>query len=405
LSEPDERADQPREVSVRHHDYEQAKAHLDELHGTGSTTLASSTFTQPSAVYFDPDHLRREQASLFDRLPLVVAFSAELAEANAFASRHAAGTPVLIARQPDGSVRAFLNSCRHRGTEVVWGETEGCARRFTCPYHGWTYGTDGRLVGVTTTVGFPDLDRDTHGLVELDCAERHGMIFVARRPGAQFELDDFFGPLDAEFEAMELDQFVVERSETVSLDANWKLVMDGFMENYHVRFLHKETLSPYIYSDRIAFRPLGRHNRAIHPRKMYDPASHTSPEEFLSQVLISYNMLPNVNVEWAGDHFEIYQPEPDLSRPDRCRVRLTLLVRPEERHRTEKWTRNLEISTSIIFKEDFAVAESAQRALSGGAAPVELVFGRNEPQLHHFHGQLATLVGDAEQELPVGAIG
>ena len=378
---------------MRHHDYDEVKAHLDGLHERTTTTLAATTFPQPSAVYFDTDHLRAEQSRLFDRLPLVVAFSGELAEPTSFVSRRAAGTPILVARQPDGSVRAFLNSCRHRGTEVVWGETGGCARRFTCPYHGWTYGTDGRLLGITTTEGFPDLDRNAHGLVELVCVERHGMIFVARRPGTPIDLDQFLGPLDAEFAAMELGQFVVERTDEITVDANWKLVMDGFMENYHVRFLHKDTLSPYIYSDRIAFRPLGWHNRAIHPRKTYDPASHTGPETFLSQVLISYNMLPNVNVEWAGDHFEIYQPDPDPLRPDRCRVKLTLLVRPDQRDRHEKWTRNLKISTDIIFKEDFAVAESAQRALSGGAAPAELVFGRNEPQLHHFHGQLAQLLG------------
>ncbi len=382
---------------MRHHDYEQVKAHLDGLHKGGTTTLASTTHQQASAVYFDADHMRREQSALFDRLPLLVAFSSELAEASAFVSRRAAGTPVLISRQPDGSVRAFLNSCRHRGTEVVWGEQAGCARRFTCPYHGWTYGTDGALLGITTKDGFPDLDREAHGLVEVACAERHGMVFVARRPGVPMDLSDFLGPLDAEFEAMELGRFVVERTDEIELDANWKLVMDGFMENYHVRFLHKDTLSPYIYSDRISFHPLGRHNRALHPRNSYDPASHSSPETFLSQVLISYNMLPNVNVEWAGDHFEIYQPDPDPLRPDRCRVRLTLLVRPDQKGQTEKWTRNLKISTDIIFKEDFAAAESAQRALSGGAAPPELIYGRNDPNSTTSTQELSALL-DATKE-------
>lgn len=377
---------------MRHHDYDEVKAHLDDLHRSGTTTLAPTTFRQASAVYADPAHLRTEYIQLFDRLPYVAAFSSELAEPTAFVSRRAAGTPVLIARQPDGTLKAFLNSCRHRGTEVVWGESAGCARRFTCPYHGWTYGTDGPLLGLTTNDGFPDLDRAAHGLLELACTERHGMVFVARRPGVTFDLDSFLGPLDAELEAMELGRFVVERTDEITLDANWKLVMDGFMENYHVRFLHQETLSPYIYSDRIAFRALGRHNRAIHPRNSYDPDSHDRPETFLSQVLISYNMLPNVNIEWAGDHFEIYQPEPDPTHPGRCRVKLTLLVRPEERHKTDKWTRNLKISTDIIFKEDFAAAESAQRAFTGGAAAPELVFGRNEPQLHNFYRQLADLL-------------
>lgn len=200
---------------MRHHDYDQVKAHLDELHATGSTTLAPTTYRQPSAVYADPAYLRREQAGLFDRLPMLTAFSSELAEPTAFVSRRVVGTPVIIARQPDGSIRAFLNSCRHRGTEIFWGEKTGCARRFTCPYHGWTYGTDGQLLGLTTAVGFPDLDRATHGLVEIACAERHGLIWVARRPGTPVDLDAFLGPLDAELEAMELGRYVVERTDEI----------------------------------------------------------------------------------------------------------------------------------------------------------------------------------------------
>jgi nitrite reductase/ring-hydroxylating ferredoxin subunit len=398
----DRASEKGEERAVRNHDYEQVKDHLDELHASGSTTLAPTTFHQASAVYVDPEQLRREQAALFDRLPLLIACTSELAAPYAYVARSAAGTPVIVARQPDGSVRAFLNSCRHRGTEVVWGDVAGCARRFTCPYHGWTYGTDGRLLGITSAVGFPDVERDTHGLVEVACAERHGLIWVARRPGVPIDLDTFLGPMDAELEAMELGRFVVERTKELSLDANWKLVMDGFMENYHVRFLHKKSFSPYIHSDRISFRPLGIHNRAVHPRKKYDPASHTSAEAFLGQVAISYNLLPNTNLEWSGGHFEIYQSIPDPVRTDHCTVRLTLLVAPEQRDDTERWDRLLGISESIIVEEDFAVAEAAQRALNGGAAPPEVVYGRNEPPLHHFYTELATLLAEVPVTPGVG---
>ena len=149
----------------------------------GRPPSCPTTWRFDSRIYVDPDHARIEQATVFDALPLLAAHGSEIAEPHAYVSRSLAGTPVLVVRQPDGSVRAFLNSCRHRGTEVVWGDGAGCARRFTCPYHGWTYGTDGRLVGITTTVGFPDLDRASHGLAELPCAERHGLVWVARRPG------------------------------------------------------------------------------------------------------------------------------------------------------------------------------------------------------------------------------
>lgn len=382
---------------MRTHDYELLKATVDEMVAAGTTALTSTTWRQASAVYADLTHLRREQVALFDTCPLVVAFTGELPTPTSFVSRQVAGTPVLVVRQSNGSVKAFLNSCRHRGTEVVWSETTGCARRFTCPYHGWTYGTDGRLLGITTTVGFPDVDRATHGLVELGCAERHGLVWVARRPGVDVDLDTFLGPLDAEFAAMELGEFVVERTVELSPKANWKLIMDGFMETYHVRFLHAKTLTSYIYSDVAPFHPLGRHGRHVAPRLCYDAASHSNPAAFLAQVLIEFQLFPNTNVLWASDHFEIFQVEPDPERADRARVRMTLLVHAAQRDRTAHWDRNVEITTNIIVSEDFACAESVQRALNGGAAPTEVVYGRNEAPLQHYHQQLATALAETAE--------
>ncbi len=373
---------------MRPFDYEHFKATIDEMHAEGSTALASQTWSQSSAVYCSADRLRDEQARLFDRLPLVAACSSEIAERNAYIARSLAGTPVLVVRQGDGSVRAFLNSCRHRGTEVVWGETAGCARRFTCPYHGWTYGPDGHLLGITTSVGFPDLDREQHGLVELACAERHGLVSVARCPDVAFDLDDFLGPLDVELRSMQLGAFVVERRQDLEVEANWKLIMDGFLETYHVRFLHAATLTNRLYSDRNTYDAFGRHGRLASVRKTYDPATIQAPEDLLGQLVVSYRMLPNTEILWAIDHYEVWQIEPDPLRTDRCRVRMALLTRPEERDRSEHWAWNLKMAMDIITSEDFEAARSAQRALDGGAAPSQVLYGRNEPGVQHFHREL-----------------
>jgi phenylpropionate dioxygenase-like ring-hydroxylating dioxygenase large terminal subunit len=383
---------------MRPHDYEHFKATMDGFHAENTTALAPDTWRQPSSVYCAQDRARAEQELLFDRVPLVAACSSELAGANAYVARNLTGTPVLIARQADGSVRAFLNSCRHRGTEVVWGESAGCGRRFTCPYHGWTYGTDGSLVGITTTVGFPDLDREGSGLVELACAERHGLVFVARRPevarAGGFDLDDFLGPLDTELASMGLGEFVVERRQDVEVEANWKLIMDGFLETYHVRFLHAATLTDRLFSDRSSYDRFGRHGRLASMRKTYDPAV-VDPDEFLSQLVVSYRLLPNTEVLWAIDHYEVWQVEPDPVRPDHTTVRMALLTRPEQTDRAEHWARNLEMAMDIITSEDFAAARSAQRALSGGAAPSEVVYGRNEPGVQHFHQEVAASLASA----------
>jgi phenylpropionate dioxygenase-like ring-hydroxylating dioxygenase large terminal subunit len=377
-------------------DYEQFKATMDELHADGSTALAPGVWCQSSAVYRSAERVREEQERVFDRSPLVVACSSELAEPNAYVARALMGTPVLVVRQADGSVRAFLNSCRHRGTEVVWGDVAGCARRFTCPYHGWTYGPDGRLLGITTTVGFPDFDRQANGLTELSCEERHGLVFVARRPGAPVDLDAHLGPLDAELRSMELGRFVVERRTELQLEANWKLIMDGFLETYHVRFLHAATLTNRLYSDRNTYDAFGRHGRIASLRKTYDPTTVAGAEDFHGQVVVGYRLFPNTEVLWAVDHFEVWQIEPDPVRPDKTSVRMALLTRPEEAGRSEHWGLNLKMAIDIITTEDFAAARSAQRALNGGAAPERVVYGRNEPGVQHFHQELAASLSDAD---------
>jgi phenylpropionate dioxygenase-like ring-hydroxylating dioxygenase large terminal subunit len=376
-------------------DFESFKATLDELHATNGTVLAPEAWSQPSSVYCDADHLRIEHERVFDRYPLVVACSSELSEPTSYLARAVAGTPVLLVRQPDGGLKALLNSCRHRGTEVVWGSSAGCARRFTCPYHGWTYGPDGALLGITTNVGFPGLDRDAHGLVELPCAERHGLVFLMRQPGAAIDLDAFLGPLCGELASMDLASFVVERRTERTVDANWKLIMDGFLETYHVRFLHAATLTSRLYSDRATYDAFGRHGRLASMRKTYEPGAHRSPEQVLSQLIVSYRLFPNTEVLWAIDHYEVWQVEPDRNRPDRTVVRTALLTRPEELDRTDHWALNLKMAMDIITSEDFAAATSTQRALDGGAAPPLVVYGRNEPGVQHFQQELAAAAATA----------
>jgi len=230
------------------------------------------------------------------------------------------------------------------------------------------------------------------GLTELPCAERHGLVFIARRPGGSIDLDAHLGPLDAELAAMELGAFVLERRTERSVDANWKLIMDGFLETYHVRFLHAATLTNRLFSDRGSYDAFGRHGRLASMRKTYDPQAHTAPDDFLSQLVLSYRLFPNAEVLWAIDHYEVWQVEPDRTRPDRTLVRTALLTRPEELCRSEHWARNLQMAMDIITTEDFAAATSAQRALNGGAAPPQVVYGRNEPGVQHFQQELAAAV-------------
>ena len=365
--------------------YEQLKADLDRYHVEGTTATVERSWRQPSSAYSSTDLLEQERRRIFDRLPLVAARSSELTQPGAFVSRTVVGTPLLLLRQADGSVRAFLNACRHRGVEVVAGGESGCARRVTCPYHGWTYDGQGALVGVPGREAFDDLDTADLGLTEVACAERHGLIFVMRRPGVPIDLASFLGPMDRILGEIGLDAYVVERTIELEVGANWKLVVDGFLETYHVRHLHGASLGNVLIPDRSAHDRFGPHGRLATPKLTYDPASHRQPDDLYAQLSMNYRLFPNTMLTWFTDHFEMWQIEPDLADPGRTGIRMSLLVRPEDLGKTRKWDANARMSLEIITGEDFAVATSTQRTLAGEAAPDWFVYGRNEPGVQHFH--------------------
>ncbi|MEZ5409843.1 MAG: aromatic ring-hydroxylating dioxygenase subunit alpha [Acidimicrobiales bacterium] len=375
-------------------DYEQLKADLDRYHLEGTTATVDHSWRQPSSAYCSAERLAREQRRIFDRLPLVAARSSEVGQPDAFVSRSVVGTPLLLVRQADGTARAFLNACRHRSVEVVADGQSGCSRRFTCPYHGWTYNGEGALVGLPGRDAFDDLDPGDLGLAEVACAERHGLIFVARRPDVAIDLPTFLGPMDGVLSEVGLDTYVVERTIDLEVEANWKLVVDGFLETYHVRYLHGASLKDVLIPDRSAHDRLGPHGRLATPKLTYDPASHHRPDELYAQLSMNYRLFPNTMLTWFTDHFEMWQIEPDLTRPNRTTIRMSLLVRPEDLGRTRKWDTNATMSLDVITGEDFVAATSTQRTLDGHAAPEWFVYGRNEPGVQHFHQSVLACLDD-----------
>ena len=131
-------------------------AHIDN----GTTDLGTSQWHEPVDNYTNESRYEQEIALLRQR-PVVFCPSAAIPDAGSFISRTAAGTPLLVVRDNDLKVRAFINACRHRGMKVASGQ--GCKRTFSCPYHGWTYNLDGSLRGVPGEEAFPDLEKETAG--------------------------------------------------------------------------------------------------------------------------------------------------------------------------------------------------------------------------------------------------
>src|SRR5262249_188667 len=154
------------------------------------------------------------------------------------------------------------NVCRHRAMKLV---PEGCGntrRGFVCSYHSWSYDHEGNLTGVPGEDTFGPVERDDHGLVQLACEERAGIVFVCLTPGRDIDIDGWLGPVLPYLEALELDKCTHFTTKELP-GPNWKVTLDGYLEGYHFSSLHPNTVSLTNHSNRMAFDAFGPHVRNV----------------------------------------------------------------------------------------------------------------------------------------------
>jgi phenylpropionate dioxygenase-like ring-hydroxylating dioxygenase large terminal subunit len=363
-------------------DAEVIQSVLDHIDGA-STDVCPETWREPVANYLTQTRFDAE-LQLLRRYPVPYCPSLLLDRPGAFMAREAAGVPLLAVRGADGVVRAFRNACRHRGMQVA----QGCGRAggFMCPYHGWSYGLDGSLVNVPHPEGFPDLDTATRGLVPVHTVEHGGLVFVTQEPGP-------FGDevLDAIPEMVPADEHL-HLYDVAEVAANWKVLMEGFLEGYHIKPTHKDSFFPHGFDNLNVVERFGRNNRVVFPfraiEKFRDPARERSADRVLSY---NNHLFPNAMV---------------ITFPDML-VALVLEPLALDRTRVHSWAMNGRAlknadnpdatSSAMAFLdagvlEDRAMAASIQRSLASGANEA-FEFGRFEGALTHFHKCLGEALG------------
>lgn len=209
----------------------------------GTSELADSVFRNPVARYVDEGLWRAELEVLFRRWPLCAGLSCELSAPGDYKTFDLPGVPVVLVRGQGGELRAFLNVCRHRGARLVDGR--GHARRITCPFHAWTFGTDGQLMGIPFEQGFcadgSVLDRSELALAPLPVAERHGLMFVMPSDGT-IDIEDHLNTLDGELAHLGLADLHYFATRDIETEMNWHVAMDTYTEAYHFPFLHKASV-------------------------------------------------------------------------------------------------------------------------------------------------------------------
>ena len=187
-------------------------------------------------LYVDPDGLAHEQGAIFARSWQLAGHVADLATPGRFLSVQVGGESAIAIRGEDGELRAFRNVCRHRAARLREGRGD-CGKALRCPYHGWTYRTDGRLIGVPEGRGFPDLDKTQLSLMPARVETFAGLVFVNLDLDAR-PLGDGLGGLEQRLVPYGINRLTRFSESTSSQPANWKVVADNYLEGYHVPIAH-----------------------------------------------------------------------------------------------------------------------------------------------------------------------
>jgi len=191
----------------------------------------------PGWLYHDEDFFAAERAAFLRAAPQVVCHESEIVLAGEWRTLKYLGESVIVIRGDDGIARAFANVCRHRGSRLVDGEA-GCAARLTCPYHAWTYGKDGRLIGVPMREEYPGLDPAELGLVPVALEAWRGFLFVTLEPGAP-SVAEMMAPHEAEVAPYRFEDLRATGKVTLrARDLNWKTIADNYSDGLHIPVGH-----------------------------------------------------------------------------------------------------------------------------------------------------------------------
>ncbi len=366
-------------------------AHID-----AGTTDEGDAWREPVENYLNPARFT-DELEILRSYPSVYLPSAAIPNAGDQVERATFGVPLFAVRGRDGRARVFRNACRHRGLALV--EGPGCTHALVCRYHGWTYRLDGSLSHVPQANAFPDLDMPTRGLVEVDSREVDGLIVIG--PLQSPRTDTHRRQADAAMAALTDDSpwgdKLLPAERLVYVDAtprpmNWKVLVEQFLEGYHIRSTHKDTFYPIQYDDLNVVEAFGPNSRITFPYQNIEnlrdrPESTWSTDR---RVTFVYHLFPNVMLATFPDQVLVVAIDPVAIDHSTVTIYAMTTAAVAEHISINSINPDDAGARSLLAAgalEDNEMSEGVQRGLHAGANTF-LEFGRHESAIGRFHATL-----------------
>lgn len=341
--------------------------------------------SRPNAIFTGRARFEAEQAKVFAKHAVPIAVAALLPEPGSVVAVEAYGKPLLVTRTRDDEIRVFINACQHKGAKLV----EDCAihkqGRMVCPYHAWTYGLDGKLIGVARADMFEGVIKDQRGLKQLPSVVWGGVIY-AQLDGGALDVSQLSPQVDADFTALGLPTAHVYGRKTFDLKANWKVVLEPFLEGYHVQRLHAASIGNLFVDAPSMVDSFGANIRQVSGRIGYEPAMlDEEPDSNIHKLIThAYTAFPNVVVVTSQYYISLMILMPyDI---DRTIVHYYMLTPgpPTTPKAEEVFERSYDLIIKVFGGEDFRAAQISQQGLNAGVPENTVYCGLEENVIRYY---------------------
>lgn len=345
-----------------------------------SLDTADEPMTEDTVEFLSPERFARERQQFFLDTPQIVGFAGEVREPGSHLAVESAGVPVLVTRDADGALRAFVNACAHRGAQIAQGH--GTAQRLTCGFHGWTYSLDGHLAGRRDDDAFEPAPAGC-SLVRLPVSDRSGLLVVGLHPGVpQQQVDEHLADIEDQFAGFGFDRLHHLETRRFEVEANWKLIAALSMESYHFLTLHRETVGTLFRGDSVADAFGPRHSRWAFAMKGTERLADQDPATWPTVVpgAINHCLFPGTIVITSPAGMQIIRSEPGATVGQSIVHYHGAYGEPTTREEAQG---AYDFGGQAFEHEDLVAAVQCQKGLAASGSPIQI--GRNEPMVQFWH--------------------